>query len=540
MNPESSRQRFIQNWVVPALVTCAPLGMMLAWRARNTVLPYWDDAGYMEMTVRLYDAAAVRGLRGLAEGFLHVSATREPMIAAQALPAMALLGRTIEAAKLTNGVFVILFCVYLYRLCRLYWPWPVGAAAALLAAGSPLLTEMMNAWLREYPLTALLTMTAFYLAASDGLRKRREGVILGALLGVTLLYRALYPLYAAGLYAWALAPRLRDKGEWRRLAADLAVVAGIGAVIAGPWFAVNWRGTLSHMLAATRGIVALDYGSANVFDWVVIRDYLSHVARQGVSTWTLIAAGIGVAGSAAALARGRLRRDELAPAGAWGMLAGWGAPFIVFLFGVNKELRFITPMLPAAAVAAAALLWGASRAARGAWMAAAPAAALGVVLLAWGKFGPTMGGPALGRVRATLTGGIVIRRPEIDRWPHARIVRYLDEQAPRRGKETAGVMMLSDTVHYNPDLLQLWATLERKRMTVTSSIRLRHSEASLRAAFAGAAVVAAKEGGEADLPMKNPGPELLAEALRQGRLVELARPEIELPDGGRLRVWRRK
>lgn len=540
MNPETPRDRLLQNRLIPALVTLVPLGMMLAWWRRNQVLPYWDDAGYMEMTVRLYDAVAARGLRGLVDGFFNISAVREPLIAVQALPTMALLGRSIEAAKLVNGVFVILLCVYLYRLCRLYWPWPVGAAAALLTAGSPLMTDMMNAWLREYPLTALLVMTAYCLATSDGLRRRREGVILGALLGVAMLYRALYPLYAAGLYAWVLAPRLRQgRGEWRRLAADLALVAGVGALIAGPWYAVNWRETLGHMLTATRGVVALDYGSADVFAWPVIRDYLRGMARYGTSVWTLIVAGAGLAGSAAALARGRLRWSELAPDRAWWMLAGWGAPFIVFLFGVNKEYRFVTPLLPAAAIAAAALLWGASRAFRGAWLLAAPAAALGALLLIWGEY-DLGGGPALRRAHAALTGNIVIRRPEINRWPYARMIRYLDEQAPRRKRRAAGVMMLSDTVHFNPDLLQLWATLGRRRLTVTSSIRLRHSEAAVREAFGRAAVLVAKEGGERDLPMKNPGPELLAEALKAGSLVELAPPAIELPDGGRLRVWRRK
>lgn len=542
--PPSHRHDRLRTALLLGLVTLVPLALKLAWWARDTMLPYWDDAGYVEQALRMFDAAGQHGLRGLAGALLHGTAPREPLIAAQALPFLLLFGRSIASAQLVNAAWIVILALYLYRYCRLFWPRAVALAAVLTTAACPLLGEMGNAYLREYPLTALVVMTAYYLAASGGVRRRGPAVALGVLLGVGMLYRALYPLYVAGLYAaWGTGWRdARDAGgraAWRDRARAAAIIAGVGASLCGPWYWINGGSLLRTMRQAAAGRIAQDYGSADVFSGPVIRAYLAEAARYGVSAWSLVLCGLGVAGCAVALRRRRLRWGELFSGRAALYLAGWAAPFLVFLFGVNKALRFITPLLPAFGIALAVLLWGASRAFRRAGVLAGAGVAAGFLILLWAQFGVGAGRPALNGAMQTLSGGIVVRRAEKNRWPYAEVIRFLRGVNPARKAADCSVMVLSDSVHFNIDLLQLWATLERQPFQIRSSVRLRYDEAGLRRLFEKADLVVARQGGEAELELKNPGPALLTEALSRQELTPLDCP-LPLPDGGRLKVWRRK
>ena len=509
------------------LVMLIPFSISLAGMATGSGLRSWDDAFYVNMAIRFYDALCHGGPRGFLASYMCDFPGREPLIGVQAIPLFALFGRSVPSALLANCFISIVLSVFTYRFCRRFWPPAVGLAAIVVLCQFPLIAGASHAYLREYGAVALTVVTADLLAASKNLTSRRHVVLLGVLAGIGILYRILYPVYVGGLYLVAIWPRLRlalrspeRRAEAFSLLRALALIVGIGALVAF-WYWRNWRHAVSFALGSAWGAVGKDYGSAHALSWAVLGPYFAGILRNGVSRWSLLILGIGLAGSGIALWRKRLRLAELLPAQGWALLGGWVIPFVIFLMGQNKLLRFIAPLLPAAAIALAVLLWGASKAFRG-------GSALAALVLLSGLF--SIASP----IYREASHGRWWQDPDIPTYRELfRQIGAIEPSAPGKGP---AILLLSDTASFNCDLFQLRAEMERFPCQVYSSVRLRYSEKLLAQAAGEADYVLVKQGGDKEVNLQNPGPTLFA---TMQAAFEETPFQVNWSTGGKVKIWKR-
>lgn len=350
-----------QTPTVRAAAAAAAVAFVLTARhiALNAAPPAWDDAWYLEVSFRLWNALK-HSPAAFARAYLEAFRIKAPLIALTPLPLYALFGAGERVAVWANLPLAVLGAWAWSRAAAAWWRGhPRGRDAAALggalAALTPLTFGLSRLFFVETLLTALLGLFAWRCAVADA-RDRSEGRLLGVLFGLGLLTKITFPLFAAGLI-WPARRRLLP--HWK----TAALVAG---AIAASWYLENAPYVLGFAWSAGFGRIAHDYAGAGGLGARL--NWLADIARNDFS-WPLTAAAAAV--GAAAMLRGR-RPDEGTKAALWSL-----APVLVFAAGSNRDVRLVAPLLaPAALLAARAAVSFRPAAAR----AAAAAALLGAGL----------------------------------------------------------------------------------------------------------------------------------------------------------------
>lgn len=362
--------------------------------------PTFDDAWYLETSFRLFSALK-EGPLDFAYAYAAALRIKAPLIALTPFPLYALFGMS-ERAALWTGPVLAAWTAWSVRAIgrRLHGP-EAGDAAGALVLAIPLLYGLSRIFFVETLLTALVAAS---IAAILEIRKgdRADAARLGALLGLGLLAKSIFPLYVA-LPLW-----LRRRELAPRAPLALAVAAGVAAT----WYAFNLPYVLGFGFSAGFGAIARDYAPGSALSPAVLAGYALELVRTGLS-WPLAAAGLLVAACVVAFRRPRGLDDG------GRMLLAWTAPLALFAFGVNKDVRYAAPVLPVFALGVAA---GWARLRGGARHACAAALAAAAV---WVYAGQTFGAPAAppltynGPARAST-------------WDRAALVDALDRSASPR------------------------------------------------------------------------------------------------------------
>lgn len=328
-----------------------------AWHIlRNAALPAFDDAWYLETSFRLFHALK-RGLPAFAGEYVSAFRIKAPLVSLLPLPLYALFGAGERVAPWANLAAHGAASAAAFAAARALWPAHprrngIAALAAAITAVIPLLFGLSRIFLVEPVLTALVAAAVWRVAAAR--TKGRGGADLGVLLGLGLLAKILFPLYLAGP-AWLRRKELRPRLKTALLTA---------VPLAATWYAFNLPYVLGFAWSAGFGRIAADYGGAAAAP----ARMLSYAALLfgGALSWPLSAAMLAVIAAASA-ERGSLDDGSR-------IALAWAAPLALFASGVNQEIRFAAPALPAfALLAARAAMSFDSRRAR----AAAAAALLG-------------------------------------------------------------------------------------------------------------------------------------------------------------------
>lgn len=132
-----------------------------------------------------------------------------------------------------NLVFVPMLAAGCFGVGRLVYGPRAGLLAVVFALGTPMVLSLFHVFLLDAPLAGSIAVTLWALLASDGLRRRPQAIVAGALIGVSLLVKTPAPLYVAGPLAVILI-----RGGWREWR-NLALLALAALAVAGPYYAMH-------------------------------------------------------------------------------------------------------------------------------------------------------------------------------------------------------------------------------------------------------------------------------------------------------------
>jgi hypothetical protein len=310
------------------------------------------------------------------------------------------------------------------------------------------------------------------------------------------------------LYAWLACPRR----------ARAAALVGIPCLaIALPWYAGHWRPVLENALDAGYGTPALVQGTGPIFSARTILIYAGNVARSGISEYFAALAGVLIVLSPSRLMDPSFRFVLL-----------WMLPIVIFVFGGNKDVRYIAPVLPGVALLIAALLD--SKLPRHRWgtVAGVLVFVFPVLSLLAVSFGVPWRAEGRGYAR------VYDPRP----WPQEEMLRLAAAYAAPGQVPRPLLLAGSDRAGFNANNLELTAAALRLPLRIESTAH-EASAAVLLDRLDEAEFFLYKEGGEPESEVFNPHFAALAERVRSGGdFVEIPYGKT-LPDGGRARLFRR-
>jgi hypothetical protein len=276
--------------IVGVLLFSVFAGTTVLWLWLDRTPPQWDDAWYLANNLTVYDSLCHGGIASFLVKLNSVFGFKAPLTAALPSPFYLIFGRRWHAAFLVNIASMALLLGVVYRIARRFWSTRAAILAIAITGTMPMLYGLARWFMVEYALTALVAAAVCILLESGGLETPVAAILFGVVCGLGAL-----------------------------------VIASMGfLVLAGPWYLSHFRRTIDYAIAVGFGEPAS------------IATYFGRVIEQGVSIYYF---GLMVLLAAWVLLHA-LRRDwsELVP------LLLWLAPFVLFLFSGNSDIRYIAPV----------------------------------------------------------------------------------------------------------------------------------------------------------------------------------------------------
>ena len=485
--------------IVALLVVFA--GVTILWLGQDRLPPAWDDAWYLANSLRAYDALVERGLKAYVATVSSAFGFKAPLIAALPTPFYFMFGRRWHAAFLVNLSAMALLFFIQWRVARRWWTDRAAVLAVAITGTMPLMYGLARWYLVEYSLAALV-------ALGMALLLDEAFLWFGVVCGFGLLLKAGYVLYVlpAFVYVW-----------WRseRRVQALAMTILPCAVIAAPWYAQHWRPVLANAIDAGYGGGATAQGTGAILSPGAILTYLETVSRSGVSVYYTLLGVVALAWIAYRRVVVKVPR----------VLLLWILPFAVFLFGGNKDIRYVAPILPAVAIALGGMADAVLPRTRAWTWATTGLLCFAVAQMTAVSFGIPYRAEGLRYARA------------FDRhsWRHEEIIKLIAANASAGENQ---VIVGADRAGLNANNLELTAVALRTPLAIETTAH----EPDLRALIArveSAAFFIYKLDGAAESTYFNPHlPAVVEHVRRSGRFMEIPYGG-RLPDGGRVQIFRR-
>jgi hypothetical protein len=314
------------EWALVAGVFIVVLSVAAVWLSIDRHPPEWDHANHLEHAVRCWRDLAAGDLRA---AFAH-STFYPPLVPCAAglvfpwWPSDVAFGEVVILAFLGVGMAAT------YVLGRRFAGGAGGVVAATLFGTAPLVVIQALRFQLEVPLASMVALSLVALLATDRFQNRGWAIVTGVLLGLGMLTKPPFFVYVGPACLLVLAG-VRGRHAWRH-----ATFAGLPAVlIALPWYGPRLIG-LPLQVQNRSFKQAVDAGFPEPLSPASLAYYpLNFPLAFGVVAVLLLVLGLGVA----------IRRRH------WFVVAGL-APIVIFLSLQNKQVRYLLPLLPMAAVAA--------------------------------------------------------------------------------------------------------------------------------------------------------------------------------------------
>jgi hypothetical protein len=504
--------------LLPAVFSAIFAATTLIWLYLDKTPPNWDDAMYLANSLLIYDAFASGGVMAYVTKVWSLFPLKAPLISILPTPFYLVFGRHWHAAYFVNIISMLVLFFAVYDLARRWWSRRAGLFAVVITGTMPLLYGLAGWFMVEYALTAVVAAGVWLLIVSDQMERRAVVFLFGAVCGFGLLLKASFGMFLLFpfLYVW-----IQSRFRWQAL--SYAAIPCL--TLALPWYAFHLRSTAEYIAAAGYGKSAAVYGTGAVFSLHAIARYLSNVIREAISGYY---AGLAVLLGGWTIWQRRIRligHGQAFP-GARVMLL-WALPFAAYVFGENKDVRFVAPMLPAFALLLASMM-------EYVFPRRLTGTALAWAVLAYPflqLFSTSFGIPFDSTERR------YSRRFHREPWKHDEILATIWANAHVGPGEKQRVLVGTDLSTLNADNMKLTAvgrqlpfqteTTANEQNLNTLLSRLEHSSFFLY-----------KEGGEPELPAFNPYFDRLVRRVREDQQFSEVSRGWPWPDGGVVRLFK--
>lgn len=350
---DRDRQRAPARWEWAA-VAAAFTGIVVVaavWLAIDRRPPVWDSANHLE--------SALHCRRDLAAGDVRAvfgrSSFYPPLVPCTAGLVFAVLPSDVAFGEVAMYAFLGLGMAATYVIGRRFAGGGGGVVAATLFGTAPAILFYALSFQLDVPLAGMVAAFLAALLASEHFQHRGWTLATGVLLGLGMLTKPPFLVHIAPAGLLILAG-IRGRRGWLHA----FVAALLGGLVALPWYGPRALGLLTQV--QNRSFKqAQEQGFPEALSPASLAYYpLNFPVYFGVIAVLLLFVGLVAA----------LRRRH------WFLLAGL-APFVGFLFLQNKQIRYVLPLLPMAAVVGGLGFAALPRSTR--WVAALAVAVAGAV-----------------------------------------------------------------------------------------------------------------------------------------------------------------
>jgi 4-amino-4-deoxy-L-arabinose transferase-like glycosyltransferase len=424
------------------------IAIAVVWVRLDHQPPAWDQAEHLSFSMNFW-WTLTRGDWLSADGWRHLwmlSPKYPPVMYLVTAGIHTLFGPGQDIAMLANAVFALVLLLATYGLGRHLFSPQIGLLAAALTLLMPRLWRIGLDFQLDYGVTALtiasFTCLTVWRDALRGWRQWAWMVGFGVTYGLALMTKQSALLFLLIPLLWVSIAALWQR-RWGRIA-QLLVGALVAIGVMWPWLSTNWffqfsiLGNTNTASAQAEGDPMLNTLAAWTYYWQDL--------PSAVSWPVLLVPSVGLLLWGMGLLPGRkssLQLDGTSNSRLWLLTYIVGA-YLLWSAIVNKDLRYIAPLLPALAVL---LAWGlACWWRKWPWVTSATYL-VGLVVMLLTIF-PT-GVPILNWLSNSLAPGAGFYPYLGDRYPHVEVVEHVAQTQPYQLSTLGGLRSTADFNQHN-------------------------------------------------------------------------------------------
>jgi hypothetical protein len=333
----------LRNKLLLAAVFVALSGSTIAWTVLDQTPPPWDPADHISAAYDYYHLLANGDIKEFFNDFFTQSHYYAPLVHLVSAIFFVILGASRVTGILVNIVSLAILLLSVEWLARrLYFGAGEGRAPSIAAVVAALLATCYHfpAWLLhdaflDYPLIAMVALTVALLVRAGDFSTTGRALAFGAAVGLGALTKQTFVffIWVPALY---VAVQVLIKGP-RRSRLNLMLAAFVALAVAAIWYGPHLHDVIE--IYHVNRQAAISENEAPLFSFLSNVNYLfGLVSPQMQVPFGLLFAG-GLFYSIA-----RQHRDSA-------ILWLWlGGGILTFTLIANKDMRYTTPVLPAAAL----------------------------------------------------------------------------------------------------------------------------------------------------------------------------------------------
>jgi dolichyl-phosphate-mannose-protein mannosyltransferase/DUF2993 family protein/glycosyl transferase family 22 (putative mannosyltransferase) len=315
-----------RDWAIVGGVYLALVVVVAVWLAIDRTPPEWDHANHLERAVNCAEDLAQGDVRRIIER----SSFYPPIVPCGAALVYRLVPSDAASAQSVILAFLGLGMAAVYLLGRRLAGSTEGVVAAVVFGCAPFVVFSALRFQLDLPLAAMVALALFVVLQTDGFTRLGWSLAAGVVFGLGMLTK---PPFAA----YVVVPVLlvaASSDRRRRGAAYAALAILVGAALSVPWYGPRLFGLLPQITARSFKQAA-ESGHADPLTATALLFYPTWLTPElGTLAVLLLLVGLGVA---------VVRRQ-------WIAIATLLAPIVLFSLLQNKNLRYMLPVLPIAAV----------------------------------------------------------------------------------------------------------------------------------------------------------------------------------------------
>lgn len=377
------------------------------WVTLDRRPPVWDHANHLERAIRCEQLLTEPGHSRIKE-ILEMSSFYPPVVICAAGALYLLTGVHPLASQAVILVFLAVGLGALFALGQRLFDAETGIMAALIFGTAPFVVYSTTNFQLDLPLAAVVILSLLVLVRTEEFSRGSWSIAMGLTLALGMLVKppfAVYLLPPLILFAWRA---LRAPERGRRLV-NLGLILLLGVALSLPWYGIRVFGLPIQIVNR-----AFKQAAESGYPETLTASALLFYPQTLLPTFGLLAGPL-FAWGLLALIRSPAARGLL-----------WSAsviPFAVFLFIQNKNLRYVLPIFPVAALIAAVGL----RALAPAWRRGCTLALVGVSALQVSA--AAFGVPPVPRWTPFNVPLVFSAPPSPVEWPHRQILEAIVREA---------------------------------------------------------------------------------------------------------------
>ncbi len=305
------------------------------WITTETRPPHWDMGRHLWTSLHYWELFQNHQLLPLLQHYAYYP----PLLYWAVIPFYILFGVNVEAAVMSNTIFILILLFSVYFLGVRIASRAAGLIAAILCLSYPMLITQFKELQLDAPLTAMVALALCLLLYSEAFRKPAYSIAFGVVCGLGMLTKWTFVACMLLPVIWAVV--LAAKADFRERRPRRLVVAGAAVLlaytVASPWYAANIQ-QLQIDTKVNGAEQALREGDPLPGSLAAAVWYVPNLVNQQVF---LPGALLFLVGIGALAWQRRLRPELMYPA-----LLILGT-YTAFALLANKDARYTLPMLPA-------------------------------------------------------------------------------------------------------------------------------------------------------------------------------------------------